>query len=284
MNENEILEDLESLTSGDISLSFFEKLGQKFLDFLPTLLSALVIFIVGLIIDKIVIKLLKGLLNKSRIDRTVHGFIRSLAHILMMILTFIITLSILGIPMTSIIAVISAAGLAIGLALQNSLSNVAGGFVILLSKPFKVGEYISINGVEGTVKEITMAATEITTLDNKAVFMPNGSVASSTVINYTREPFRRVDLVFSVAYEEDFRRAEKIIADVASKHEKILKTPPPQIRVLELAESSVNITARVWVKCADYWDVYFDLNEQVKTAFDSEMIVIPFNQLDVHNV
>ena len=279
---SEAEEIIQEIQKGNVDVGFFQKLLDKFLDYLPTLVTALVIYIVGCIIDKAVLKLLKAGLEKSRIDRTIHGFIRSVVHIGIMIFTVIITLSTLGIPMTSIIAVLSAAGLAIGLALQNSLSNVAGGFIILFSKPFKVGDYISVGGTEGVVKEITIISTEIITLDNKTVFIPNGSLSGSTVTNFTREPLRRVDLTFCVAYEEDFRRAIKVIEKTVEKHEKTLQTPAPTVRVAELAESSVNITTRVWCKTADYWDVFFDLTEQVKTAFDEEKITIPFNQIDVH--
>ena len=277
----EIIEDIQK---GNVDIGFFRKLLDKFLDYLPTIGVALIIYIVGCIIDKIVIKLLKKGLEKSRIDRTIHGFIRSSVHIGIMLFTVIITLSTLGIPMTSIIAVLSAAGLAIGLALQGSLSNVAGGFIILFTKPFKAGDYVSVCGTEGVVKEITIINTEIITLDNKSVFIPNGALSGSTVTNFTREPLRRVDLTFCISYEEDFKRAIKVIEKTVGQHEKTLDIPAPTIRVAELAESSVNVTARIWCKTADYWDVFFDLTEQVKLAFDEAKITIPFKQIDVHNV
>ncbi len=281
MNETEkIINDIQQ---GNVDINFFRRLLDRLIDYLPTLLVALVLFAVGLIIDKIMMKLVRKALEKSKLDRTVHGFLRSVVHIGIMIFTVIITLSTLGIPMTSIIAVLSAAGLAIGLALQGSLSNVAGGFIILLSKPFRSGDYIKVGDTEGEVREISIISTQIITIDNKSVFIPNGALSGSTVINFTREPLRRVDITFPVAYEEDFRRAENVIGKVAAGHELILDIPAPQIRVIGLGESSVNIVARVWVKTPDYWTVFFDLNEQVKQAFDSEGIKIPYTQIEVHN-
>ncbi|MCR5166553.1 MAG: mechanosensitive ion channel [Oscillospiraceae bacterium] len=266
----------------EIDATYLEKLWQRFLDYIPTLITAAVIFVVGMILDRIVMHIISRGLKSGRLDKTIHGFLRSVIHIIMIVLTLIITLSTLGIPMTSIIAVISAAGLAIGLALQNSLSNVAGGFIILLSKPFKVGDYIQINGTEGTVRMISIINTELKTLDNKSVFMPNGSISSSTVINYTAEPYRRVDLLFPISYSEDFTKAAGVIKDVISKSPRALTVPPPTVRVKELAGSSVNICAWVWVNTGDYWDAYFDITEAVKTAFDENGIEIPFEQLDVH--
>lgn len=267
-----------------IDFDFFEKMLDKFVDYLPTLLTALAIFIIGSLINKAMQSLTMKALGKSRLDKTVHGFIKSAVHIVILAFTIIIALSTLGIPMTSIIAAVSAAGLAIGLALQGSLSNVAGGFIVLFSKPFKAGDYISVAGVEGTVEEITILSTKITTVDNKAIYVPNGTVSGSTIVNFSREPLRRVDLSFGISYDDDYHKAIKIIENVISKHEKALKDPAPTVRVGELGASSVNITTRIWTNSADYWDVYFDIIEQVKTAFDENDITFPYNQIYVHGI
>lgn len=266
------------------NITLIEKLLGKIADYLPTLGSAVLLLIIGLVIKKIVLSVMNKGLGRSRLDKTIHGFIRSAADILMMILIIITVLATLGIPMASIIAVLSTAGLAIGLALQNSLSNVAGGFIILFSHPFKAGDYISAAGVEGTVEEITVINTKITTVDNKAVYIPNGTLAGATVTNYTHEDRRRVDITFSVSYEDDFRKAVEVIHDVCKNHPKVLSDPAPFVRVTALALSSVDIVSRSWVNSADYWDVYFDITEQVKAALDENNITIPYNHINVHNI
>lgn len=266
------------------NITILEKLLEDIVDYLPTLGSAALLLLVGLIIRKIVLSILNRGLERSRLDKTIHGFIRSAADILITILITIIVLSTMGIPMTSIIAVLSAAGLAISLALQNSLSNVAGGFIILFSHPFKAGDYISAAGVEGTVEEITVINTKIKTIDNKAVYIPNGTLAGATVTNYTHEQLRRVDLTFSVSYEDDSDKAVSVIMDVCKNHPKVLSDPAPLVRIIALASSSVDIVSRTWVSSADYWDVYFDLIEQVKAAFDENNITIPYNHLNVHSI
>lgn len=266
------------------NITLIEKLLDKLVDYLPTLGSAALLLLIGLIVKKIVLSILNKGLERSRLDKTIHGFVRSATDILITILIIIIVLSTMGIPMTSIIAVLSTAGLAIGLALQNSLSNVAGGFIILFSHPFKAGDYISAAGVEGTVEEITVINTKITTIDNKAVYIPNGTLAGATVTNYTGEGLRRVDLTFSVSYEDDSQKAVAVIAEVCKNHPKILSDPAPFVRVIALGSSSVDIVSRSWVSSADYWDVYFDLVEQVKAAFDENHITIPYNHINVHSI
>ena len=184
--------------------------------------------------------------------------------------------------MTSIIAIIGAAGLAVGLALQSSLSNLAGGFIILFSKPFQVGDYVEYGGVSGTVSAISILYTRLLTIDNKAIYIPNGQISNSTLVNYTEEPKRRLDLVFSISYDDDFKKAKKILAEIISSKPTALNEPdPPAIRVTEHAASSINIIVKIWVKSEDYWNLYYDLHEEVKTRFDEEGISIPYNQLDV---
>ncbi|MGN0554146.1 MAG: mechanosensitive ion channel family protein [Oscillospiraceae bacterium] len=270
--------------NGVIKPSFFSKLWSNFVDYLPTLLIAIVVYIVGCIINKIIMRILSKGLERSRIDKTVHGFLKSLVRVALLCIILIIVLSILGIPMTSIIAVVGSAGIAIGLALQNSLSNIAGGVIVLMGKNFRVGDYVSINGTEGTVREITIFATNIISVDNKSIYIPNGTVSNATIINYTREKTRRVDHVMSISYNNDAKKAISVISDVIKENTKILSDPEPFVRISAFSASSIDIVVRVWVNSSDYWDVYFALLEDFKEAFDKNGIVIPYNQLDVHIV
>lgn len=270
--------------TGVIEVSFFTKLWSNFLEYLPTLIVAVVVYIIGCIINKIIMKLLSKGLERSKIDATVHGFLKSLVKVVLICITIIIVLTILRVPMTSIITVVGSAGIAIGLALQSSLSNISGGVIVLITKNFRVGDYISINGTEGTVKEISIFATNIITIDNKSIFVPNGVVSNSTIINFTREKTRRVDHIMSISYNNDTKMAISVINEVINNNNKILSVPEPFVRICAFASSSVDISVRVWVNSADYWDVYFDLLEQIKEAFDENGIVIPYNQLDIHMI
>lgn len=283
MNLN-IMKDIIDVTSENLNPGLIETLFEKLVSFLPTIFLAVLIFIIGTLLNKIVLKILTRGLKKSKLDKTVHGFLRSMVRVVLYAFTLIITLSILQIPMSSIIAVIGAAGLAVGLALQDSLSNIAGGFILLFAKPFKVGDYIEVNGISGVVDDITILSTKITTADNKVIFIQNGTVSSATIVNYTQEERRRVDFSFGISYDNDFRKAITIIQNVVDKHNLILKEPEPTIRLNELAQSSMNIITRVWVNSNDYWTVYYDIIEQVKLEFDMNDIIIPYNQLDVHVV
>ncbi len=262
-------------------------MGNHFLEqienFIPHLIAAVIIFITGLILTKIVTKLLTKGLKKSKIDPTAHSFLQSVLKTILYILVVIITLSALQVPMSSIIATVGAAGVAIALALQSSLSNVAGGFLIMFTHPFKCGDFIEINGISGTVSAITILYTRLLTLDNKAVLIPNGTVSGSTIINYTQENYRRLDINFSIDYEADYHQAEKIILDVIKSNSLALDTPEkPFITISAHADSAIKILARVWVKSSDYWELNYQLLEQVKDKFDENGIIIPYNKLDVH--
>lgn len=274
----------EFVENGVIKVSFFSKLWSNFLDYLPTLLLAIVVYIVGCIINKIIMSILSKGLDRSRIDKTVHGFLKSFVKVVLLCIIIIIVLSILGIPMTSIIAVVGSAGIAIGLALQSSLANIAGGVIVLMGKNFRVGDYVSINGTEGTVREITIFSTNIVSVDNKSIYIPNGTVSNATIINYTREKSRRVDHVISISYNNDAKKAISVISEVIKNNTLILSDPEPFVRITAFSSSSIDIVVRVWVNSADYWDVYFALLEDIKEAFDENDIVIPYNQLDVHIV
>ena len=262
--------------------TFFNQMINAFVGYLPTLIAAAIILVVGMVISKLVLKMMSRGMKHDVIDKTVSRFIYSLVRILLYALLATIVLAVLGVPMTSIIAVIGTAGVAIGLALQDSLSNIAGGFSIMLTKPFKIGDYIKVDDVEGTVEAINMWYTELHSYDNKAIFYPNGQITSKKVTNYTTLGIRRVDMVYTISYNADFRKAMEVLKSITDAHELILKEPEPKIRITELAESAVRITCYPWVKADDYWTVYFDLNEAVKEQFDANGIEIPYNQLDVH--
>ena len=223
-------------------------------------------------------------MEKSKLDKTIHRFLNSLVKIIVFAFVLIIVLTILGIPMDSIVAVVSSAGVAIGLAMQSSLSNVAGGFMVLIGRTFKVGDYVQINGMEGVVEEITILSTKIITGDNKDVFIPNGTVVNSVIINYSQEKTRRVDHIFSISYNNDAKKAVAAIRKVAENNAMILKDPAPFVRVIALGSNSIDIVVRVWTETNKYWDVYYAMLEDVKEVFDKEGIVIPYNQLDVHVV
>ncbi len=263
---------------------FFGNLLDALLGAIPSIILAIVVLIVGLILTKLSVKLLSKGLSKTKLELTVIKFTTQVARIILYVLLVTVVLSILGIPSTSIITVIGTAGVAIGLALQNSLSNVAGGFLLMLTKPFKIGDYIISNGVEGTVSQISILHTRLDSISNQAIFVPNGQVVNAVVINNSGNDTRRVDLKFSISYNDDYAKARDLIMSIVEKHPMALKTPAPFVRMVEHGASSIGIAARVWVKTADYWDVYFDLTEQVREGFIENEIEIPFDQLDVHVV
>lgn len=259
-----------------------ENILESILDFLPTLCFALVIFIIGALISNIILKIMSRGLSRSRLDKTAHGFLKSLVRIVLYTLVFVIVLTVLGVPMTSIVAVIGASALAVGLALQSSLSNLAGGFIILFEKPFKVGDFIETNSVSGKVDSISILYTRLLTADNKSAFIPNGVVSGAKIVNYSNMPERRVDLEFSVSYECDFEKAKDIISGVIAECSTALETPAAEVRLGRHGDSALVIYARVWTKNDDYWATYFYLVEAVKHALDDGGIEIPYNKLDVY--
>lgn len=263
------------------SISYWQKLIGGLVAFLPTILIAAVVLIVGLLLSKLIVKIMMRGLERSKLDKTAHGFLKSLVQIVLYTLVIVIALSTLGVPMTSIVTVIGAAGLAVGLALQSSLSNLAGGFIILLSKPFKVGDYIETNAVSGTVQHITILSTKLLTPDNKSVYIPNGQISGNKLINFTEEALRRLDMNFAIAYKDDYEVAKNIISDIVAKHPLALSTPEAFVRMSEHDQNAIIITARIWVASENYWALHFDMLERVKSGFDAAGISIPFQQLDV---
>ena len=258
---------------------------DKFWSFLfnngPKILGALIVVIVGLLLVKAAEKLIRKALKRSRIDETAHKLIIQIASISMKVLVFLCAAATLGINVTSLITLLGAVGLAASLAVKDCLGNLAGGFLVLFSKPFSKGDYIETNSVSGTVENITLVYTVLKTPDNKKIFVPNGEISAAKIINYSAEETRRLDLVYSISYSDDILRAKQILAEVTEASGLALKDPAPAYLVAEHAASSINLAVRVWVKTADYWDLNFYMNEQVKLAFDKAGISIPFNQLDV---
>ena len=245
-------------------------------------LKALVILVVGWLVAKFLKALVRKLMVRSGVDPTLIGFCASITYIGLMALVVITALGKLGVPTGSFIAVIGAAGLAIGFALQGSLGNFAAGVLLIVFRPFKVGDFIEAGGTSGTVEELQVFATTLNTPDNKAITVPNAAITGGNIINYSAKPIRRVDLVFGVGYGDDIKRGKEVINSILTKDDRILKEPEPTIAVSELADSSVNIVVRPWVKTADYWGVFFDITEAVKLEFDAQGITIPYPQQDVH--
>ena len=263
---------------------FFQSLGNAILAAIPTIILAVIVLIIGLIVSKLTLALLSKGLSRTKLELTVTKFTTQMAKIVLYTLLITIVLNILGIPATSIVTVIGTAGVAIGLALQNSLSNVAGGFLLMITKPFKIGDYIITNGVEGTVSQISILHTRLNSGSNQAIFVPNGLAINATIINNNGNDTRRVDMTFSISYNDDFKTAQAIILGLIENHPLVLKENEPLVRMKEHSESAIIIVARAWCNTSDYWTVYYDITEQVRAAFIENGIEIPFNQLDVHIV
>jgi len=247
----------------------------------PKVVLALLTLIIGL---WLINKFIRGLNSNltSKVDATLGSFVSSIFSVILKMVLLISVASMVGIETTSFIAVLGAAGLAVGLALQGSLSNFAGGVVILIFKPFKVGDLIEAQGYIATVSEIQIFNTILKTADNRVVIIPNGALSSSSMVNINQESTRRVDLLFGIGYSDNIDKAKSILESLAAKDTRVLKEPAPMFVVSELADSSVNFTVRLWVNTADYWGVFFDMHENVKKEFDAQGISIPFPQQDVH--
>ena len=243
---------------------------------------AILIYVIGKIVVKVLVSVFVKVMSKSKYDDMLVDFLKSMVHAMLMLFVIIASLNQLGVNTTSLVAILGAAGLAIGLALQGSLSNFAGGVLILIFKPFKVGDLIQGGGHLGVVKEIQIFNTILTTADNRRVIIPNGVLSNNSLINVNVEPTRRVDFVFGIGYGDDIKKTKEILQRIADNDSRVLKDPAPTIVLSELADSSVNFTVRLWVNTADYWGVYFDTHEAVKVTFDAEGISIPFPQQDVH--
>jgi len=248
----------------------------------PSVVGALATLILGWIGARIVRGILRRILLRAKVDPTLVGFATSLVYMALMAFVIVAALDKVGVPTGSFIAIVGAAGLAVGFALQGSLGNFAAGVMVIFFRPFKAGDFIEGGGVAGVVEEITVFSTFLKTPDNKRIIVPNATLTGGNIINYSANPTRRVDLVFGISYSDDIAQAKEILTRIVTGHEKVLKDPAPQIVVGALADSSVNFNVRPWVKNADYWTVYFEITEAVKLAFDKEGVSIPFPQRDVH--
>lgn len=246
------------------------------------LVAALAIFVVGRIAIGFVVRGVRIAMRKNGIEKTLETFICNLIRWALMVVVIIAAIAQVGIQTTSFIAVFGAAGLAVGLALQGSLSNFASGVLIVLFRPYRVGDWIEAAGISGSVEQVQILTTVLTTGDNKQVIVPNSQIMDSIITNYSAKDTRRIDLVIGVSYDDDLDKVRKTLEDIIASDERILKDPPHKIAVSELADSSVNFVVRPWCKTADYWSVRFDLMEAIKKRFDQENITFPFPQQDVH--
>ena len=245
-------------------------------------IGAVIILLVGWWVAKLLRKLVRSLLTKSKIDPALVSFVSQLTYIGLMVFVILAALDRIGVKTTSFVAVIAAAGLAVGFALQGSLANFAAGIMLIIFKPFKIDDFIEVAGLVGTVEEISIFTTTLKTPDNKTAIVPNGKLTSDNIINYSAKGTRRVDLVIGVSYTDDLKKTGQVLRDVLAKDSRVLADPAPTVAVCELGDSSVNFAVRPWVNSADYWDVYFSTLEAAKTRLDAEGITIPFPQRDVH--
>lgn len=262
-----------------MDLSFFD---IYVLPWIINIAFAAAIFIVGRMIAKMLVRLLGKILRKGKMDEMLVNFISSIANILLLLVIIVAALDQLGVDTTSLIALVGAAGLAVGLALQGSLQNFAAGVMLLVFRPFKEGDFIEAAGVSGVVEHISIFNTVMRTGDNKEIIIPNGNIYSGVITNYSARDTRRVDMVFGIGYDDDLKKAKALLEEIVNSDERVLKDPAPVIAVSELADSSVNFVVRPWAKSGDYWGVMFDTTEAVKLRFDEEGISIPYPQMDIH--
>jgi small conductance mechanosensitive channel len=265
---------------------YFEKITENFIEFITLygmkIIGAIIVLIIGWWIIKIITNAMSKIFEKRKIDASLVSFFKSLIAITLKLLLIISVLGMMGIQMTSFIAIIGAAGLAVGMALSGTLQNFAGGVIILLFRPFNVGDFIDTQGFAGTVNEIGIFTTILKTPDNKVVIIPNGKLSSASLTNITREKTRRVDWVFGIGYGDSAKKAKEAFLTFIKEDERIFTDPVPFIALKELGDSSVNFVVRVWVNASDYWGVYFDMNEKVYERFSEFGLNIPFPQMDVH--
>ena len=270
-------------STSNVSLDvFLAKMIDLGISVCSKILLAIVVFLVGRWIVRRLNKLLAKILEKRHVEASLSTFVKSLVNITLTLLLIIVVIGVLGIETSSFIALFASAGVAIGMALSGTLQNFAGGVMILLFKPFKVGDTIEAQGQSGTVREIQIFNTILATPDNKIIIIPNGGLSTGLMKNYSREATRRVDWEFGIAYGDDYTKAKAVIARLLDADGRVLKDPAYFIALTSLGESSVNIVVRAWVNAGDYWGVYFDMNEKVYKTFAEENLNIPFPQLDVH--
>lgn len=274
-------EVVEAIHEGKTDI-IIEKLIEQGIEIGKNILAAVVVFIVGRFLISLLKSMLTGMMERRKVEITIQTFLHSLLNILLNILLLIAVIGALGINTTSFAALLASAGVAIGMALSGNLQNLAGGLIVLLFKPYKVGDWIEAQGVSGTVSEIQIMHTLITTVDNKVVYVPNGAMSSGTIINYSRKSTRRIEWIVGVDYGEDIDKVKRIVDSLIVADERILKEPAPYIALHALDSSSVNVTIRVWVPTNEYWNVYFDMNKKIYDEFNKEGIDFPFPQMTIH--
>lgn len=252
------------------------------IDYAPKVVGAIVVLVLGLWVIAIIRRFLDKTMKKRKLDAALRHFLTSFLSVSLKILLVITVISMLGVATTSFIAVLAAAGFAVGLALQGSLSNFAGGVLILITKPFRIGDFIEAQGFMGTVNKIEILVTTLKTPDNKTIIIPNGALSNGSITNFSTEKTRRVDMTFGIGYSDSIDVAKKILETLIKKDKRVLKDPAHQIVVSKLNDSSVDISVRAWVDAADYWGLFFDMQKIVKEEFDKNGISIPFPQRDVH--
>lgn len=274
-------EAVKALEKGEFS-QIIQQLTTLGIEAGKSILLAALIFVVGRYIVKLVNRVVAGMMERRHMDPTIQSFLRSFVNVLLTILLIITTVSALGINTTSFAALLASAGVAVGMALSGNLQNLAGGIILLLFKPYKVGDYIEGQGVSGTVKEIQIFHTIILTADNKQVYVPNGALSSGSVVNYSSQPLRRVDLTIGVEYGTEVDAVKQALDVILQADKRVMSDPAPFVALNKLADSSVDFTVRVWVSGADYWPVYFDLTRAIYEEFNRRGIGFPFPQLQIH--
>ena len=245
-------------------------------------LYGVLLFLACMAVMKVVLSFIDRTMTRLKVEPTVHKFTHSCLKVLMWVVTGLIVAAYLNFPVNSLVTVLGVIGVALSLSLQGSLSNLAGGITVMATRPFAVGDYVEAGGVSGTVNEIGLVYTKLKTIDNKIIFIPNGEISGEKIVNYNKQEQRRVDLTFTTSYDDDPERVKEIMRQVIGAHHKALFTPEPFVGTTSLGESSVGYTLRVWCATEDYWDLYYDLLEQVRAAFDREGVGLTYNHLNVH--
>lgn len=263
---------------------YSEKAIELLMDWGPKLVLAILLLVVGIIVINSFSRFLRKVMKKRDVDPTLIPFLVSLIRTILKVMLIISVVDIIGVKTTSFVAILGAAGLAIGLALQGSLSNFAGGVLIMIFKPYKVGDYIQAQGEAGTVTAVQIFNTVLNTPDNRKVIIPNGAISSGTITNFSAEETRRMDLIFGIGYDDDLEKAKNVLKDMADADKRLLADPAPFIGVQGLGDSSVDLVVRIWCKKEDYWDIHFDWQNNVKLRFDKENISIPYPHRTVYNI
>lgn len=267
-------------TTPEETVEVFEQVARGMT--LTKALYCILLFLACMAVMKVVLTLIDRTMTRLNVEPTVHKFTHSCLKVLLWIITGLIVAAYLDFPVNSLVTVLGVIGVALSLSLQGSLSNLAGGITVMASRPFAVGDYVEAGGVSGTVNEIGLVYTKLKTIDNKIIFIPNGEISGEKIINYNKQEQRRVDLTFTVSYDADPEQVKEIMRQVIGAHPKALFTPEPFVRTTALGDSSVSYTLRAWCATEDYWDLYYDLLEQVRAAFDREGVELTYNHLNVH--